>query len=127
MKFFDEYKTIDLIPNGRNIEVNDENKRQYVQFLCETLMKTSISEQTTRFLQGVYELIPKEMISFFDCNELELLITGSPEINIQDLQQNTEYYGYTPQSQAIIWFWEVLNSFVQAEKAIFLQFVTGIL
>lgn len=127
MKFFDEYKTIDLIPNGRNIEVNDENKRQYVQFLCEMLMKTSISEQTTRFLQGFYELIPKEMISFFDCNELELLITGSPEINIQDLQQNTEYYGYTPQSQAIIWFWEVLNSFVQAEKAIFLQFVTGIL
>ena len=31
---FGQIETIDLIPNGRNIEVNEKNKFDYVQKLC---------------------------------------------------------------------------------------------
>lgn len=125
MKYFDQYHVVDLIEDGRNVEVTDLNKREYVETLCKMLMKKSIEKQIESFLKGFYELIPKELIVFFDCSELELLITGQTEINISDMQQNTEYSGYTPQAQTIVWFWQILHCFTHSEKSAFLQFVTG--
>ena len=44
---------------------------------------------------------------------------------VNDLRLNTEYHNYTKESQAIKWFWEILQSFNREEKANFLQYVTG--
>ena len=41
------------------------------------------------------------MIAIFDEQELELLISGLPEINIDDLHKNTVYRGYTRDSQVV--------------------------
>jgi len=116
---------VDLIPNGRNIEVTDENKTDYVRKLCCMLMKGGILKQIQSFLAGFHELIPLDLIKFFDCQELELMITGLSEIDIKDLQQNSEYYNYSMNSEIIKWFWEVLEEFSFSEKASFIQFVTG--
>ena len=67
----------------------------------------------------------KDLISIFDETELELLISGLPTIDIEDLRKNTDYVNCTIGSQNIIWFWEVLRAFSEEEKAKFLQFVTG--
>mmetsp|Transcript_1752 Transcript_1752/g.3637 ORF Transcript_1752/g.3637 Transcript_1752/m.3637 type:complete len:122 (-) Transcript_1752:51-416(-) len=48
-----------------------------------------------------------------------------PEIDIHDLQRNTEYQNYKPADPQIEWFWNILHSFNRSEKAAFLQFVTG--
>ena len=45
-------KTIDLIENGSNIPVTEENKRDYVQLVTENKMIGSVSDQLENFLTG---------------------------------------------------------------------------
>ncbi len=76
-------------------------------------------------MEGFHELVPAELISIFDAQELELLISGLPEIDLDDLRAYTDYHGYKSTDPAINSFWSVLKSFSKEEKALFLQFVTG--
>lgn len=115
----------DLKPNGRNIEVTEYNKHEYVRFVCQEKMTGSIRKQLDSFLEGFYEIIPKRLISIFNEQELELLISGLPNIDIDDLKANCEYHKYQASSLQIQWFWRALRSFDQADRAKFLQFVTG--
>lgn len=85
----------DLKTNGRNIPVTEETKREYVKLVCIEKMTNSIKAQIDSFLEGFYEIIPKQLISIFDEQELELLIAGLPTIDIEDLKLNTEYHKYT--------------------------------
>jgi hypothetical protein len=50
------------------------------------------------FLEGFYDIIPKRLISIFNEQELELLISGLPNVDIEDLRANTEYHKYQPTS-----------------------------
>jgi E3 ubiquitin-protein ligase HUWE1 len=44
-------------------------------------MRDDFKAQMEMFLEGFHEMIPHECISFFEAKELELLISGLPEIN----------------------------------------------
>ncbi|RGP79709.1 e3 ubiquitin- ligase huwe1 [Fusarium longipes] len=116
---------VDLIPNGREITVTEENKHDYVRLVVEHKLLSSVKEQMAHFLQGFHDIIPAELISIFNEQELELLISGLPDIDIDDWKSNTEYHNYTPSSQQIQWFWRALRSFDKEERAKMLQFVTG--
>ncbi|KAG7422002.1 E3 ubiquitin-protein ligase TOM1-like [Fusarium oxysporum f. sp. rapae] len=116
---------VDLIPNGREIAVTEENKHDYVRLVVEHKLLSSVKEQMAHFLQGFHDIIPAELISIFNEQELELLISGLPDIDIDDWKSNTEYHNYTPSSQQIQWFWRALRSFDKEERAKLLQFVTG--
>lgn len=122
---FGKMETIDLIPNGRNIPVTDENKMEYVTLVTKHRMQTAIQQQIDAFLEGFHDLVPANLISIFSPKELELLVSGLPDIDVNDLQQNTEYVHYKSSDPQIQWFWNVLRTFSQEEKALFLQFVTG--
>lgn len=54
---------MDLKPNGRNVLVTDENKDEYIQLIAEYRLTTSIKPQLDAFLEGFYEIVPKEHIS----------------------------------------------------------------
>ncbi|XP_071445079.1 E3 ubiquitin-protein ligase HUWE1 isoform X2 [Hetaerina americana] len=115
----------DLIPNGRNIGVSEVNKMDYVRLVCQMKMTGAIMKQLNAFLEGFYDIIPKKLISIFNEQELELLISGLPNVDIDELRSNTEYHKYQASSLQIKWFWRALRSFEQADRAKFLQFVTG--
>lgn len=122
---FGKMKVVDLKENGKNVPVTNENKHEYVQLVTEMRMTTSIKSQIEAFLRGFHDLIPKDLICIFNEMELELLISGLPEIDLDDLRANTLYTGYTENSPIIQWFWKAVNSFGQEERAKLLQFVTG--
>jgi len=44
-------------------------------------MASGIKAQIESFLSGFFELIPKHLIAIFDSKELELLISGLPDID----------------------------------------------
>lgn len=44
---------------------------------------------------GFWELVPRQLLAVFSDHELELLISGLPDIDVADLRANTEYSGYT--------------------------------
>merc|ERR1712142_35424 len=115
----------DLIADGRNVIVTGQNKADYIRLVCQMKMTGAIRKQINAFLDGFYDIIPKRLISIFTEQELELLISGLPSIDIDDLKTNTEYHKYQVNSLQIVWFWRALRSFDQTDRAKFLQFVTG--
>lgn len=116
---------VDLIPQGRDVAVTDDTKHEYVKLLAHHRMTTAIRVQIDSFLEGFHELVPPELISIFDAQELELLISGLPDIDLDDLRAHTDYHSYKSTDPEIGHFWNVLKSFSKQEKALFLQFVTG--
>ncbi len=73
--------------------VTNENKEEYVRLVTEMKMTTAIKPQISSFLEGFSELIKPSLVSIFTPAELELLISGLPDIDIEDLRKNTEYRG----------------------------------
>ncbi|KAG5360586.1 E3 ubiquitin-protein ligase ptr1 [Yarrowia sp. B02] len=122
---YGEKKTIDLMPDGRNIAVDESNKSEFVQRVVEYRLITSVEEQLEHFLQGFHDIVPKELVSIFNEQELELLICGLPEIDVDDWRNNTVYTNYSASSPQIQWFWRSIRSFDDEERAKLLQFVTG--
>lgn len=118
-------KIYDLIENGRNVEVTNENKQEFVRLVVEFKLLTSVKDQMDNFLTGFHGIIPAELISIFNEQELELLISGVPDIDVNDWKSNTEYHQYTAASQQIQWFWRAVRSFDKEERAKLMQFVTG--
>ena len=88
----------DIVPNGRNIKVLESRKKEYVKLVCQMKMTGAIRQQLNAFLEGFYDIIPKRLIAIFNEQELELLISGLPTIDIDDLKANTEYHKYQANS-----------------------------
>jgi E3 ubiquitin-protein ligase HUWE1 len=122
---FGRNEVVDLIPNGRNINVTDANKIDYIRLISHHRLTSAIRAQIDNFLEGFHDLVPAELISMFSPPELELLISGLPDIDIDELRVQTEYVQYRAGDKTILWFWDALYTFSQEEKAMFLQFVTG--
>ncbi|KAI9021182.1 hypothetical protein DFJ74DRAFT_607013, partial [Hyaloraphidium curvatum] len=118
-------KVVDLMENGRNIAVTEENKAEYVKLVTEQRLTVAIRQQIDAFLSGLHDVIPAALLGIFNEQELELLISGMPDIDIDDWKNNTEYQNYNPSSPQIQWFWRAVRSFSQEERAKLLQFVTG--
>ncbi|XP_055288972.1 E3 ubiquitin-protein ligase HACE1 [Moschus berezovskii] len=101
-------------------------KAEYVQLVTELRMTRAIQPQINAFLQGFHMFIPPSLIQLFDEYELELLLSGMPEIDVSDWIKNTEYTsGYEREDPVIQWFWEVVEDITPEERVLLLQFVTG--
>ncbi|XP_070767882.1 E3 ubiquitin-protein ligase HACE1 isoform X2 [Enoplosus armatus] len=123
---FGAMEEVPLKPGGTATLVTQDNKAEYVQLVTELRMTRAIQPQINAFLRGFHTFIPPSLIQLFDEYELELLLSGMPEIDVQDWCRNTEYTsGYDPQEPVIQWFWEVVKSLTQEERVLLLQFVTG--
>ncbi|KJZ78712.1 Putative E3 ubiquitin-protein ligase hulA [Hirsutella minnesotensis 3608] len=117
--------TEDLIPNGRNIDVTNENKKEYVDLMVKWRIEKRIAEQFQAFKEGFQELIPQDLINVFDERELELLIGGIAEIDVDDWKKHTDYRGYTESDEVIQNFWQTVRSWDGEQKSRLLQFTTG--
>lgn len=122
---FGEMVTVDLKENGQNIEVTEENKKEYVDLVTEYRISRRVSQQFESFMSGFNEIIPQELINVFDERELELLIGGMSEIDVDDWQKHTDYRGYNPSDEVIEWFWKIVRSWPAERKSRLLQFTTG--
>ncbi|XP_077636134.1 E3 ubiquitin-protein ligase HACE1 isoform X3 [Crocuta crocuta] len=104
----------------------EEGMAEYVQLVTELRMTRAIQPQINAFLQGFHMFIPPSLIQLFDEYELELLLSGMPEIDVSDWIKNTEYTsGYEREDPVIQWFWEVVEDITPEERVLLLQFVTG--
>ena len=99
---FGHVETKDLVVNGRNIYVTDDNKLEYVRLVAHHRMTTAIRKQIDSFLEGFHELVPPELISLFDAQELELLISGLPDIDLDDLRAHTGKHHPAPYRSFLI-------------------------
>lgn len=52
-------------------------------------------------------------------------VCGSPDIPLHLLKSVATYKGIEPTASLIQWFWEVMESFSNTERSLFLRFVWG--
>lgn len=122
---FGEVVTIDLKENGRNIPVTEENKKDYIELITQWRIEKRVADQFKAFLTGFNELIPQDLINVFDERELELLIGGMSDIDVDDWIKHTDYRGYQQDDQVIKWFWQAVRAWPAEKKSRLLQFTTG--
>lgn len=122
---FGELVVIDLKPNGREIEVTDENKKEYVELYTQWRIADRVQEQFKAFMDGFNELVPEDLVNVFDERELELLIGGIAEIDVEDWKKHTDYRGYQESDEVIQWFWKCISEWDNEQRARLLQFTTG--
>lgn len=59
-------------PNGRNIPVTEENKREYVQLYVNYRFKRGIEKQFFAIYKGFNDLVPVRLLQGFNEKELEV-------------------------------------------------------
>ncbi|XP_072848984.2 E3 ubiquitin-protein ligase NEDD4-like isoform X4 [Pogona vitticeps] len=123
---FGQTYQVDLKPNGSEVMVTNENKREYIDLVIQWRFVNRVQKQMNAFMEGFTELLPLDLIKIFDENELELLMCGLGDVDVNDWRQHTIYKnGYCPNHPVIQWFWKAVL-LMDAEKRIrLLQFVTG--
>ena len=77
--------------------------------ITEWRIQKRVEEQFNAFVAGFNELIPPDLVNVFDERELELLIGGIADIDVEDWKKHTDYRGYTEQDEVIKNFWTVSN------------------
>lgn len=113
---FGEIVTVDLKPGGRDVQVTEDNKKEYVDLVTTYRIEKRVAEQFEAFMSGFNELIPQELINVFDERELELLIGGMSEIDVDDWMKHTDYRGYNPSDEVIEWFWKIVKAWPAERK-----------
>ncbi|XP_062898751.1 E3 ubiquitin-protein ligase NEDD4 isoform X10 [Mobula hypostoma] len=123
---FGQTYQVDLKPNGSDMVVTNENKREYIDLVIQWRFVNRVQKQMNAFMEGFTELIPIDLIKIFDENELELLMCGLGDVDVNDWRQHTVYKNnYCTNHPVIQWYWKAVL-LMDAEKRIrLLQFVTG--
>ena len=105
-------------------QVTLDNSSEYFQ-LSLYMRLHEFDQQVAAMREGMARVIPVPMLSLFTGPELETMACGSREISVNLLQSVTTYKGIDPGSPLVCWFWQVMESFSQNERSLFLRFVWG--
>jgi len=116
--------TRDLIPNGRNILVTKDNLDLYINKRIEEFQKSQLIG-VKEIIKGINAVFSVDNLKIFTSDQLELLINGTPFIDVEDWRLNTQYKNYNDYDNTIVMFWEVISSLSQDELSNFLLFCTG--
>ena len=119
--------TLPMNPNGENIELTDENKREFVRLMCQRKLIEEIKEQITAFKKGFHLLIPEKALALLSPSDLEYIVAGEQVYDLADWKRYTNYEKITRNDDLAKWFWEILESFNNEELSQYLYFVTGLL
>ncbi|XP_015209911.1 NEDD4-like E3 ubiquitin-protein ligase WWP1 isoform X1 [Lepisosteus oculatus] len=125
MEILGKVTSHDLKAGGTNLLVTEENKEEYIGLMAEWRFSRGVEEQTKAFLDGFNEVVPLQWLQYFDEKELEVMLCGMQEVDLQDWQRNTVYRHYTRNSKQIIWFWQFVKEVDNEVRLRLMQFVTG--
>ncbi|XP_028627187.1 E3 ubiquitin-protein ligase NEDD4 isoform X1 [Grammomys surdaster] len=116
----------ELKTGGSEIVVTNKNKKEYIYLVIQWRFVNRIQKQMAAFKEGFFELIPQDLIKIFDENELELLMCGLGDVDVNDWREHTKYKnGYSLNHQVIHWFWKAVLMMDSEKRIRLLQFVTG--
>jgi len=123
---FGVVKSHELVPGGANMAVTNENKVRFLYLLTDYYLRGQISAQTNAFQQGLSSIIDLSWLRMFAAEELQLLISGSHQIDLRDMIAHTTYsHGYSANHELIRWFWQILSELNEEQMAAFLRFCTS--
>ena len=70
---------VELVPGGESIPVTWENRLEFVRLARETRLEEGMPA-AERIAEGVWEVIPKKVLTLFTWEQLERSVKGAPEV-----------------------------------------------
>ncbi|KAF4791348.1 putative E3 ubiquitin-protein ligase HECTD2 [Turdus rufiventris] len=122
---FGVIKSYNLKPNGDKIPVTNRNRKEYVQLYVDFLLNRSIYKQFAAFYYGFHSVCASYALLLLRPEEVEILVCGSPELDMSALQRSTQYEGYQKTDLTIRYFWDVVLGFSLELQKKLLHFATG--
>jgi hypothetical protein len=120
-----EGKRRELKLGGSDIAVTSDNREEYVMLYVKWLLVDSIYPQYDAFERGFMRVMENSSLDLLRPEDLELLVVGSPELDFQALEKNTEYEGYDETSDVVHNFWRFVQSAPPETQMKLLMFTTG--
>ncbi|XP_076981572.1 putative E3 ubiquitin-protein ligase HECTD2 isoform X3 [Tamandua tetradactyla] len=118
-------KSYNLKPGGDKITVTNQNRKEYVQLYIDFLLNKSIYKQFAAFYYGFHSVCASNALMLLRSEEVEILVCGSPELDMHALQRSTQYDGYAKTDLTIRYFWDVVLGFPLDLQKKLLHFTTG--
>jgi len=122
---FERNSTHELIPGGKHKSVTRENLAEYIKVYSAWRMVDSVELQIYNFLEGVYDVVPVQLLTLFNECELEMMLCGITVFNVEEWKKNTVMLNFPAGHSAINWFWEILSEFDDDQRAMLFHFATG--
>lgn len=122
---------IELRRGGSEIALTIHNLDQYVRLVTHWYLYEGVSRQMEALREGFESVFPLHQLRMFYPEELEAVFCGSSQDAIQGWDVKTLMecckpdHGYTPDSRAIRFLFEVLSCYDREEQRLFVQFLTG--
>uniref|UniRef100_A0AAQ5ZLD2 E3 ubiquitin-protein ligase n=1 Tax=Amphiprion ocellaris TaxID=80972 RepID=A0AAQ5ZLD2_AMPOC len=122
------FPNIELKKGGKDIPVTIYNLEEYLRLVVYWTLNEGVSRQFESFREGFESVFPLHHLQYFYPEELDQLLCGSKS-ETWDVKTLMECcrpdHGYTHDSRAVRFLFEVLSSFDAEQQRLFLQFVTG--
>ncbi|KAJ8256885.1 hypothetical protein COCON_G00190370 [Conger conger] len=122
------FPNIELKKGGKDVPVTIHNLDEYLRLVVYWTLNEGVSRQFESFREGFESVFPLHHLQYFYPEELDQLLCGSKS-ETWDVKTLMECcrpdHGYTHDSRAVRFLFEVLSSFDAEQQRLFLQFVTG--
>uniref|UniRef100_A0A3B3ZTD6 HECT-type E3 ubiquitin transferase n=1 Tax=Periophthalmus magnuspinnatus TaxID=409849 RepID=A0A3B3ZTD6_9GOBI len=118
-------KAFNLKPGGDKIPVTKHNRRgEQAQGTLGGLNKC-MYKQFAAFYHGFHSVCASDALMLLRPEEVEMLVCGSPELDMSALQKAAQYEGYSKTDCTVRCFWDVVLAFPLELQKKLLHFTTG--
>ncbi|XP_060782471.1 probable E3 ubiquitin-protein ligase HERC4 [Neoarius graeffei] len=119
-------KDVELDPCEPGKAVTSSNKNAFVDAYVDYVLNKLVDRVFNEFKTGFYKVCNRNMVNFFQPEELRRVMLGSEEYDWDILKKNAAYeFGFHSDHPTIVLFWEVFEELSSEDKKAFLLFLTG--
>lgn len=118
-------RIVELLPGGNATPVTIKRRDDFLRALARARIH-ELDRPCAAIARGLATQVPRNLLSIFTSQELELMVCGPPEVDIDILKANTIYGdGVSETTPSVQLFWQVLHDFSQEDRQRYLRFVWG--
>ncbi|XP_038119605.1 E3 ubiquitin-protein ligase hyd isoform X3 [Culex quinquefasciatus] len=122
--------TVELVPGGRDIQVNETNVFDYVRKYAEYRMIKTQEKALDSLRSGVFDVLPDTALDQLTAEDLRLLLNGVGDIHVGTLISYTSFNDESNESSDKLlkfkrWLWSVVEKMSNLERQDLVYFWTG--
>ncbi|XP_066251195.1 E3 ubiquitin-protein ligase hyd isoform X7 [Euwallacea similis] len=122
--------TMEIVPNGKEIEVTASNVYDYVRKYAKYRMIKVQEKAIESIRTGVFDVLPEGSLDGLTAEDLRLLLNGVGDINVQVLISYTSFNDESGESGERLvkfkrWLWSIVEKMTHLERQDLVYFWTG--
>ena len=117
-------QVIELFADSGSTSITEDNVEEYIRLATDRKLM-SCTRQMQHVITGLSQVVPMHLLRIFSWNELNQLVCGTPDFDVELLRQNATVDSSLAKAPALTHFWNCLRNFTALERSKFLRFAWG--